>query len=58
MPGIRACSSGESARILEEFARQMPDLTRPAGDDRQAWATPQREQVIEQAWPQLENDDD
>jgi len=39
--------------ILDEFSRQMPDLTRHLSAIAQAWPTPQAEAVLENEWPQI-----
>jgi len=43
-------------RILEEFARQMPELSKSLTEIKQAWNTPARKDVIDQAWPGLKNE--
>ena len=43
-------------RILEEFARQMPDLYASLEEISQAWGTPHERQVIERIWPTLKSE--
>lgn len=55
--GDHAWNSGmfvwKTQRVLEELSRHMPDLHACLQEIAQAWPTPQREQVIQNAWPQL-----
>ena len=57
--GDHAWNSGmfvwKAGRVLEELALHMPDLTAHLKTIANAWATPQRQQVIQEAWPQLKN---
>ena len=41
-------------RILEEFARQMPELHRKLMEISAAWNQPQRPEVIRQIWPGIQ----
>jgi mannose-1-phosphate guanylyltransferase len=41
-------------QIMEEFARQMPDLSARLETITQSWNTPDRKTVLKQEWPQIE----
>ena len=41
-------------QIMEEFARQMPDLSARLDTISQSWNTPDRERVLVHEWPQIE----
>ncbi|UCF27284.1 MAG: mannose-1-phosphate guanylyltransferase [Chloroflexota bacterium] len=40
-------------QVMEEFSRQMPDLSGQLERISQAWGTPDREKVLHQVWPQI-----
>lgn len=42
------------SRVMEEFERQMPDLTSKLNQIMKAWHQPQKESVIQQVWPQIQ----
>jgi mannose-1-phosphate guanylyltransferase len=41
-------------RILDEFARQMPDLFFKLSEISQAWNQPQSQEVVSRVWPQIQ----
>ena len=41
-------------QIMEEFARQMPDLSARLEMISLSWSTPDRKRILEQEWPQIE----
>ncbi len=43
-------------RIWEEFACQMPDLTKGLEEIYQAWGTPQEQNVLQAIWPALKKE--
>lgn len=42
------------SQILEEFKRQMPELYRELTDIAASWNQPEREQVVKEIWPKLQ----
>lgn len=58
--GDHAWNSGMFAwrvdRILEEFARQMPELSSSLREISNAWGTPNQQQVLQEVWPGLKNE--
>ncbi|MBI5295984.1 MAG: mannose-1-phosphate guanylyltransferase [Chloroflexi bacterium] len=42
--------------ILSEIERQMPGLYAPLSQIEAAWKTPQRDEVVQRAWPGLKNE--
>ena len=42
--------------ILDEFKRQMPQLTQTLVEIEQTWTTPQRLEVIQKLWPEVKNE--
>jgi len=56
--GDHAWNSGmfvwQVKRIMEEFERQMPELTSKLNDISKAWNQPQKESVIQRVWPQIQ----
>jgi mannose-1-phosphate guanylyltransferase len=55
--GDHAWNSGmfvwQVSQIMEEFARQMPDLSTRLEKIAQAWSTPDRQAVLDQEWPAI-----
>ncbi len=43
-----------AGRIMEEFERQMPDLTTRLKEISRVWEQPQRESVIQALWPEIQ----
>ena len=58
--GDHAWNSGmfvwQVKQILGEFARQMPDLSNRLGKISQAWSTADRQEVLEQEWPDIKSE--
>ncbi|MBL7164161.1 MAG: mannose-1-phosphate guanylyltransferase [Anaerolineales bacterium] len=56
--GDHAWNSGmfvwQVGRIMEEFKRQMPDLSSKLNEISRVWDQPQRESVIQRVWPQIQ----
>ncbi len=56
--GDHAWNSGmfvwQVARIMEEFQRQMPELTSKLRQISDVWNQPQRESIVQQVWPQIQ----